>query len=457
MESIEKLKEYVSYASVSTDPQFKAEVFKAHDFVARQLEELSFEVESVKTPLNPIVLGKRRTDPSHPHVMLYAHYDVQPADPVELWKSPPFEARIEDNKLYARGSTDNKGPFIAQIMGLKALLKEHPDLPLNITFMVEGEEEIGSPSFERFLKEHKAIFQDADVLLISDTTCPSPDQITFTTALRGIICLEVDIFGPEKDLHSGLFGGGILNPIRALSKILASLHNDDGLVNIDGFYDGIEAPEDWEREELKKYPMSEEKLKELTGVPAFSPPKGYTAMEAARFLPTLEYNGIYGGYQGEGSKTIIPSKVSVKITCRLVPGQNPSRIINLVKKTLQERKPNGVRLAVKEIGDPGEPYVSIPPERSNSPSPYPEVLGRAYRAAHDAIVEVTGNAPLYVREGGSIPIIGLIKRETQLDSVMLGLSLNGDNMHSPNECYNLKMLEQGEEIYKHILKIIAKL
>lgn len=452
MNPIETLKKYLSIASISTDPNYKKHITEAHQFVEKELKTLGFEVEVVMTNLHPIILAKHHTKASAPHVMMYAHYDVQPADPFALWKTPPFEPRIENGKIFARGATDNKGPFITQLYALHKLFKKHPNLPLNITFLIEGEEEIGSPSFPHFLETHKDLFKSAHVLLVSDTTAPSLKQWAFTTGLRGLIGLEVILHGPSKDLHSGLFGGPVMNPIRALAKLLSSLHDDNGLVNVPNFYDGVSTPQDWEREELAKFPVKDKELKEMTGVSHFCKSGDLTPAEAIRLGPTLEFNGIYGGYQGEGSKTIIPSKATVKITCRLVPEQNPEKVLNAVIKAITERCPKEVTLEIHKKDNAGLPFVSIPPSRSNSPSPYPPVLKKAFEGAHKAIEKNTGNPPLYLREGGSIPIMGLIKSETGLNALLIGLSLGEDGMHSPNESFHLETLETGSNVYCELLE-----
>lgn len=454
IDPVKELIEYVSYPSVSTDPDCAEGMENAKNFVVKHLKQLGFDVEVVKTPLYPIILGSRIKNPDWPHVMFYAHYDVQPADPFDLWHSEPFRPEVRSGMLYGRGACDNKGPFITQISALYELLDENPEIPLNFSFLVEGEEEIGSPSFNGFLNDYKDQLKKADVLIISDSCSPTADQVVITTGFRGLVDFEVEVIGPKQDLHSGLYGGPIMNPIRALSQICASLHLEDGTVNVPGFYDGIQTPQPWEREELKKFPINETEFKQYVGIDELVPLKGYSAMESIRFAPTLEFNGIGGGYQGRGSKTIIPSRAFVKITCRLVAGQAPEDIRGKVTDAIFERAPKGVEVKVHPHSG-GLPYLVIPPHRSNSPRPYPKVLEKAFDAADRAISQVTGKAPLYIREGGSIPIIGSIKRVTGLDSLMIGLALITDNMHAPNESFSLSMMEKGIRLYKEMLKRIA--
>lgn len=454
IDPISALLEYVSYPSVSTDPAYQAGMEGARKFVMRQLTSLGFDVELVKTPLHPIILASRIRNPQWPHIMFYAHYDVQPADPFDLWQTDPFKPEVREGRLFGRGATDNKGPFIVQLTALSRVLERNPDIQLNFTFLIEGEEEMGSPSFPQFLEEYKDRLKQADVFIISDTTSPSLDQIVLTTSLRGILGLDIEVFGPQSDLHSGLYGGPIHNPIQALTEICARLHDSDGRVNVPGFYDAVALPEDWEREELKKYPINEEGLKQFLGVPEFYSPKGYSPLESSRFAPTLEFNGIGGGYQGEGSKTIIPAKAFVKITCRLVANQEPSDIRSKVTKAIEGHLPKGVKVNIIQR-DGGEPYLVVPPHRSNSPDPYPKFLGWAFKAVEESIINTFGTPPIYLREGGSIPIIGKIKKATGLDPLLIGIALVSDNMHAPNESFHLDMLEKGINLYECIIEDLA--
>ena len=456
LDPIQLLKEYVSYASVSTDEKYDEGMRKSREFVCNHLKTLGFEINIVETPKHPIIFAKRGNDKDSPHIMLYAHYDVQPADPLELWDSDPFKPEIRGDRLYGRGTADNKGPFIIQLCGLARVLEKYPDLPLNITFLIEGEEEIGSPSFPEFLKNYKEKLQDAEAILISDTASISRDQLVVTTSLRGLVDLEIRVTGPDRDLHSGLYGGPIMNPIQALAELCASLHTAEGLVNIPGFYDDVMPPELWEREELKKYPLDDESYRKFLGVPVLMPPKGFTALESSRFAPTLEFNGIGGGYQEKGSKTIIPSTAFAKITCRLVANQKPEKIIELVVKALKERCPKGVKLDISVKGG-GEPYLVIPPNRSSLRVESEPTLEKTFKAVDDSVQEVFKNPPLYLREGGSIPIIGQIKSVTGLDSILLGLFVGEDNLHSPNESFDLKLMERGIDVYEEIFRRLAGL
>jgi len=452
---VAKLKEYIRFPSVSTDSSFKEGMGQTRDFISGLFGEMGLDVEIVDTDLHPIVLAKREGDPSWPHVVIYGHYDVQPADPLELWESDPFDPIEKEGRLYGRGAADNKGPQMAHLAAVGQLLEECPDLPLRITFLIEGEEEIGSPSLLPFLEERKEELSEADFVLLSDTLSPSSEQIAVTVGLRGIVALEVEFTGPKGDLHSGLHGGAVYNPIQALCEVCASLHSADNTVTVPGFYDAVEDVQEWERQELAKLGADESEYQRFLGVDTLHSKPGCTPFEAIRYLPTLEFNGIGGGYQGEGSKTIVPSKASTKITCRLVANQDPDEIGELVKKTILERAPKGISADI-EIGHQGVPYLVVPPGRPNTPREQSSVLAEAFAATEKAIEGAFGKKPLFLREGGSIPIIADMKRTLGLDSVMIGLFLPEDNLHAPNESLNLSVLKKGIQASKAILKSVAK-
>ncbi|HXN36238.1 MAG TPA: M20/M25/M40 family metallo-hydrolase [Opitutaceae bacterium] len=451
---LEKLKEFIRFPSVSTDPSFGEGMRGAQGFVSGLLGSMGFEVEVVKTDVHPIILASRGGDPSWPHVVIYGHYDVQPADPLGLWKTPPFEPTVIGNRIYGRGAADNKGPLMANIAAVASLLEENPGLPLRITFLIEGEEEMGSPSFEGFLSTHADRLRQADFVYLSDTALPNVDQVVITCGLRGLALLDLVVTGARVDLHSGLHGGVLRNPIQALAEICATLHTPDGRVNVPGFYDGVLDVEPWERKELAKLPGDGKAYMDFLGIDAFYTPPGFSPFEAIRFQPTLEFNGVGGGYQGEGTKTVIPSRAFAKISCRLVPNQEPARIKRLLKEAILSRAPKGVRIDFVEQHQ-GDPYIVVPPGRPNTPKDQSPVLARAFRATDAAVTAVWGRPPLYLREGGSVPIIAEIKRVAGLDSVMLGLFLPEDNLHAPNEGFSLEVMRKGTETAKRILKGIT--
>jgi len=451
---VEKLKEFIRFPSVSTDSKFKEGMAGSQRFVSELLGSLGFKVEVVETDIHPIVLASRGGDPSWPHVVIYGHYDVQPADPLALWKTPPFEPTIIGNRIYGRGAADNKGPLMTNIAAVAQLLEENPKLPLRITFLVEGEEEMGSPSFPAFLAKYADRLRQADFVYLSDTALPNEQQVVITCGLRGLALLDLVVTGAKGDLHSGLHGGAFRNPIQALSEICASLHTPEGAVNVPGFYDWVLPVEAWEKAELAKLAGDGRAYMDFLGVDTFYTTPGFSPFESIRFQPTLEFNGIGGGYQGEGTKTVIPSKAFVKISCRLVPNQEPDRIKALVMEAIRARAPKGVTIEFVDQHK-GDPYVVVPPGRPNTPKDQSPILARAFRATDSAVAAVWGRPPLYLREGGSVPIIAQIKESTGLDSVMLGLFLPEDNLHAPNESFNLDVMKKGVETAKRILSGIT--
>jgi acetylornithine deacetylase/succinyl-diaminopimelate desuccinylase-like protein len=451
---VAKLQEFIRHPSVSADSRFRAGMQGAQEFISGLLGSIGFEVEVVRTDLHPIVLAHRGGDPRWPHVVIYGHYDVQPADPLDLWRTPAFEPTIIGNRIYGRGAADNKGPLLTNVAAVAQALEEDPALPLRITFLIEGEEEMGSPSFPKFLERYADRLRQADFVFLSDTALPNPDQVVLTCGLRGLALLDVHLTGAKGDLHSGLHGGVLRNPIQALAEVLATLHTPEGRVNVPGFYDDVLDVHPWEREELRRLGTDERAYAEFLGIDTFYTTPGFNPFESSRFQPTLEFNGIGGGYQGEGTKTVIPSKAFAKISCRLVPNQRPERIKRLVMDTIRARVPKGIKLEFVDQHQ-GDAYVVVPPGRSNTPPDQSPVLARAFQATEQAVREVWGRAPLYLREGGSVPIISDIKRVTGLDSVMMGLFLPEDNLHAPNESFNLDVMRKGTETTRRMLRALA--
>jgi acetylornithine deacetylase/succinyl-diaminopimelate desuccinylase-like protein len=452
---VEKLKEYVRHASVSADPAFAAGMRGARDFVVDLLQSIGFAVEVVPTALHPVIVAKHGSDPRWPEVIIYGHYDVQPPDPLDLWQTKPFDPVVRGGRMHGRGTADNKGPLMALLAAVGRLLESDPGLPLRITFVIEGEEEIGSQNFKAFLREHRAKLAGADFIFLSDTALPNREQMVITTGLRGLVCFEVELTNARMDLHSGLHGGVLLNPIQAMAELCASLHTPDGRVNIPGFYDDVRDVEPWEREQLARLGLKEAEYAEFLGIERFHTPPGYTPFEAIRFLPTLEFNGIGGGYQGEGSKTVIPSKARVKISCRLVSNQEPDKIRERVFAAIRQRAPAGLKIKLTEQHE-AMPYVVVPPDRPNTPKDQSPVLARAFRATDAAVTEIWGRAPLYLREGGSVGLIADLKKELGLDAIMMGLFLPEDNLHAPNESFDLGIMEKGSRVAESILARVAR-
>ncbi len=443
------LMEYVRHASVSADSAFSEGVAGARSFACSRLDELGFDIDLIETPINPVILATRG-DPSWPKLVIYGHYDVQPPDPLDLWNSEPFTPEIRDGRLYGRGAADNKGPQIVHMAALHRVLSKNPEFPLHITYLIEGEEEIGSPSFRGFLEKHQDRLR-GDMLLVSDTGSPGPDQLVVTTGLRGLTALEIKVYGPGQDLHSGVHGGALMNPLQALMQACSKLHDADGRVAVPGFYDSVRSPEPWEREELAKLPTSEDDYAKFLGVSSFHPPPGFSPLEAIRFCPTLEFNGVGGGYQGEGSKTVIPAEAFAKITCRLVPDQSAEDIAQKVKDAIVKECPSSVRVEVDVKGG-GDPYVVIPPGKPGSNGNESELTKKAFPLIEKCVEGSFGSKPLFLREGGSIPIIRDLKECAGLDALMLGLFTNEDNLHAPNESFHLGIMENAIDAFEEFFE-----
>ncbi len=450
---IEVIKELVSQPSVSTDPAYADGMRGTRDILTRLFEEMGLDVEVVSTSRHPVILATRTGPADWPHVVIYGHYDVQPPDPMDEWDSPAFTPTLKGTRLYGRGVADNKGPMMAHITAAAQLLEEAPDLPLRITFLIEGEEEIGSPSLPEVLASHAERLK-GDFILLSDTLNPTDDQVAITTGLRGMVSFEVSVDGPNRDVHSGMYGGSIYNPLQALTEICASLHFPDGRINVPGFYDDVIVPEQWEKDEVEKLPVTDEAFIQSIGVDKVFTANNRTAMEAVRYEPTLEFNGIGGGYQGPGDKTIIPKRAFAKITCRLVADQDPEDIQNKVFSAIRERCPDQVKLTITPFHN-GHCYSVVPPGKPNTPADQNPHLARAFAACHEAVEAAFGKPPLYTREGGSIPIIGSLNRALGMDCLMLGLGTGENNLHSPNESFDLTMLEKGVAVSQSILKAVA--
>ena len=426
---IRELSEYLRFPSVSAQPAHQKDVLACAEWLRAHCERIGLEAEVLPTSGNPVVLARTPRRPGkRPHYVVYGHYDVQPPDPLDLWKTPPFEPRVENGSIYARGSADNKGQHLAHLNAVEAYLKTGTELPCDLTFLVEGEEEVGSSSLPEVLQSQKERLR-CDAIVISDTGIVSLKHPTLTYALRGILAAEVKITGPNRDLHSGIFGGSVDNPAMALCQLLAQLRDKNGRITIPGFYDDVLALSARERKSFARQPFKEAEYRRFLGVPGLFGEKGFTPIEQRGARPTLEINGLTSGYQGEGSKTIIPSWARAKLTMRLVPNQKPEKIAKLVAKHLKKLCPPSVKLKV-QAGHGGLPYI-VSPE-----SPQTQAALRALQTAF-------GCEPILVREGGSIPIVTEFKRVLKQDVLLLGMSLPDDNPHSPNEKFSLEVFEKG--------------
>jgi acetylornithine deacetylase/succinyl-diaminopimelate desuccinylase-like protein len=431
--SVQKLCEYLRFPSVSAQAQHRKDLVACAEWLANYLNSIGLEAHVCPTKGHPIVLAKTKAanldGKSRPKFVVYGHYDVQPPEPFELWQSPPFEPRIDGRRLYARGACDNKGQNLAHIKAVEAYLKTGTELPCDITFVIEGEEEVGSESLVTFLNENREELE-CDAVVISDTGMPTPQHPALTYALRGIAAFELTLHGPSRDMHSGIFGGTLDNPAMALSQLLAKLRDKNGRIAVPHFYDDVEPLSAFERKQFARLPFNERAYAKFLGVPRLFGEKGYTSMEQRSARPTFEINGLTSGYQGEGSKTIIPAWARAKITARLVPNQHPAKIIKLVTAYLKKICPPTVRMEIK--GQHGaEPYLVSP-------------TSKQAQAALRAIKTAFEYEPVLLREGGSIPIVNSFKKILKADSLMLGLALPDDNAHSPNEKFDLDNFAKGQ-------------
>ncbi|MFN3403920.1 MAG: dipeptidase [Cytophagaceae bacterium] len=435
---LSELFELLRIPSISADSKYKNDVLKAAEYIKSKLIEAGADnVEVCPTAGHPVVYAEKIISSSAPTVLVYGHYDVQPPDPLNLWETPPFEPTIRDGRIYARGACDDKGQMYMHIKAFETLMKNNA-LTCNVKFMIEGEEEIGSDNLDKFIKANKEKLK-ADVILVSDTGMVSNDCPSITVGLRGLSYIEVEVTGPKRDLHSGMYGGAVANPVNVLCKMIASMHDENNHITIPGFYDDVLDLTAEEKEMMKKIPFDLEEYKKSLDIEDVYGEKGFNTLERTSIRPTLDVNGIWGGYTGEGAKTVLPSKAYAKISMRLVPNQNSQKITELFKKHFEAIAPRGVKVVVKPHHG-GEPALT-------------SIDSAGFKAASQAIEEVWGKKPLATREGGSIPIVTLFKKELGVDTVLMGFGLDDDAIHSPNESYMVfnyfKGIETISAFYKH--------
>ncbi len=439
---LDELFELLRFPSVSADPKYKDDVLKTAEFVAEKLKEAGADqVEVCTTEGYPIVYGEKIIDASLPTVLVYGHYDVQPPEPLELWHTPPFEPTLRDGKIYARGACDDKGQFYMHLKAFE-LMMQTDTLPCNIKFMIEGEEEVGSDNLGKFVAQNTERLK-ADVVLISDTSMISMENPSLETGLRGLAYMEVEVQGPNRDLHSGVYGGAVANPATILCQMIASLHDESNHITIPGFYDDVIVLSESERKSLNDAPFDLEEYKKDLSVDEVWGENGYSTIERTGIRPTLEVNGIWGGYTGPGAKTVLPAKANAKISMRLVPGQDWKKISDLFKNHFESIAPKSVKVSVIAHHG-GTPYVT-------------PVNSIAFKAAYKAIEESFGKEPVPTRGGGSIPIVALFEEELGIKTVLMGFGLDSDNLHSPNEKYNVFNYYKGIEtiplFYKHFAEL----
>jgi len=430
-----ELKEYLRIPSISTDPEHREDIVRAAQWTATQLQELGMQnVRLFPTQGHPIVYGEYlEAGAAAPTLLVYGHYDVQPADPLHLWKSAPFDPEERGENLYARGASDMKGQVMAALKALEAI-KSAGDIPANVKFLIEGEEEIGSPNLESFIPAHRDLL-DADFALNADAGMIAADTPTITYGLRGLAYFEVRVYGPDHDLHSGLYGGVVHNPAQALCELIAGMHDEQGRVTLPGFYDKVRELSAEERAELARLPLDEDYYLNQTGAPALWGEQGYTPVERVGARPTLEVNGFLSGFTGEGSKTVLPAHAMAKISCRLVPDQDHEEVHQQLLRYLQDNAPRTVRYEVHKMAG-GRASISD----RHSP---------AVQAMEAAMEAVWGKKPVFKREGGSVPVVGQFQDHLKLEAINVGFGLPDDNLHSPNEKLHLPTWYRGIDTLIH--------
>jgi len=439
---LDELLDFLRIPSISADTKYKDDVIKAANWLSNELKRVGLDgVEIIPTKGHPIVYAEKIISSKIPTILIYGHYDVQPPDPLNLWTSPPFEPVIKDDKIYARGACDDKGQLYMHVKALEAMLASG-QLACNVKCMFEGEEEVGSVNLGHFLETNKEKL-GADVILVSDTSIIANDVPSITTGLRGLSYVEVEVTGPNKDLHSGVFGGAVANPANILCSMIASLHDSDRHITIPGFYDDVEIVSADERGQMNMAPFNEEDYKKGLSVGALMGEKGYTTLERTSIRPTVEVNGIWGGYIGEGAKTVLPSKASAKISMRLVPNQDPDKITQMFEKHFKSLAPPSVT-------------VKVTPHHGGQPAVTPTDTVE-YKAASKAMEKSFGKAPLPQRSGGSIPIVALFESILGIKTVLLGFGLDTDDIHSPNEHYGLFNFYKGIETIPYYFMYYAEM
>lgn len=427
---LEELKEYLRIPSVSTDPEYAAEVLRCSQFLLDKLRSAGLEAEAIETDGNPLIYAEWTQAEGKPTVLFYGHYDVQPADPIEEWRNPPFEPTAEGDLLVCRGATDDKGQSYTHVKAVEALLETRGELPVNVKFLVEGEEEIGGHGIESYVIQDAGERLACDAVVVSDTSMFAPGQPALLYGLKGLAYMEIKVTGPNRDLHSGSFGGAVANPGNALCQIIARLQDPKtGKILIPGFYDEVRPLEEWEREEFAKLPFDEAAYREDLGVSELFGEEGYSTLERTWGRPTCDVNGIYGGYQGEGAKTVLPAWAGAKVSMRLVPDQDPAKIARLFADYAAEIAPPGVEVEVRDLHG-AEPVLI-------------DIQGPIADAAMAAQEQIWGARPVRVREGGSIPIVATFSKVLDVPILLVGHGLPDDRLHAPNEKFNISHFYKG--------------
>lgn len=442
LQTLDSLFSFLRMRSISADPAYATEVRTCAEWLSKVFKETGFSSRVDPTRGHPVVVAEWKAAPEKPTILIYGHYDVQPAAPIEKWSTDPFEPEIKGENIVARGASDDKGQLFCHVAAARAHMDAKGRLPLNIVFLIEGEEESGSENFEGYLRSRKDEFA-CDAIIVSDSPQYAPGIPALTYGLRGLSYFEITLRGPGKDLHSGMYGGAVMNPANALARIIAELHDSDGKVTIPGFYDCVAPIEDWERNAFAGLPFSEKDFREKLGVESLWGEAGYTPLERMWARPTLDVNGIWSGYTGEGAKTVLPAEASAKFSCRLVPNQNPDKIGDLVENYLKKACPAGCSISIKRYYA-GRPVLT-------------DVNSAAARAARKAVALGFGTDPVFIREGGSIPIVETFQSLLKAPVVLLGFGRPDDGAHGPNEKLNIEDFWKGVQTSAHLMELAAKL
>ena len=440
---IDQLMEFLRIPSISSLPENEKDVQCAAEWVAERLRSAGIDhVQIFPTGGHPVVYGDWLHATDKPTIMIYGHFDTQPVDPVDLWSAPPFEPVIKDDRIYARGASDDKGNMLAPIIAAEAILKSQDELPVNLKFFFEGQEEIGSPQLPEFIAAQKELLA-CDLVISADGGQWEDEQPAILTSLRGVCALQIDARGARSDVHSGVYGGSFLNPIQALAQILASMHGQDGRILIEGFYDTVRTISAAEQSQIKAIPFDENKYKQELGINDLFGEKGFTTYERAWVRPTLEFNGIWGGFQGEGTKTVIPSEAHAKVSCRLVPDQQPDQIVDLIERHVEKQAPVGVTISVHKEPSKADPY-SIP---------YDHPGNQAARSVHKVLY---GKEPYYLRMGGTIPVCALLRRYLDAYTINFAFGLRDENIHAPDEFWRLKNFKLAQKAHGMLLEELGR-
>lgn len=441
--SLGELQELLSIPSISALPEYEGEVARAADWVAARLKAAGVEhVRVLPTGGHPVVYGDHLHAPGAPTILIYGHFDVQPVDPLGLWETPPFEPRVRDGRIYARGASDMKGNLLESILGVEGLLRADGALPVNVKLLLEGQEEVGSPQLPQFVEAHRSMFA-CDLVVSADGGQWAEDQPELLLGLKGLTALQIDVRGPNTDLHSGIYGGVVVNPIHALVRLLDSMRGPDGRIAVDGFYDDVVPLSDADRAAIARVPFGEEEYKTRLGVRELGGEAGYMPLERAWARPTLEMNGIWGGFQGEGSKTVLPSEAHAKVTCRLVPDQEPARIAELIASHVERVAPKGVDVTMQRLPGNARPYL-IPADHWGN------------EAAREVLSALYGKQPYQTRSGGSVPVCEIFLRELEAYTVSFGFGLDDEQFHAPNEFLRLASFERGQKAWAALLRRLGE-